>query len=111
TLIVWRHLSAVGSLLPYADKTLLWLHDLHPASAFAGVPLAELAAVIWLSRFQHDAAGGEATVPRSLSFFSANGIVPEQFEDSGKSRRDPFRCIYASNYMRGLEVLLRCWPR
>ncbi len=110
-LIVWRYPWAVADLTLFAEKTLLWMHDLLPASAFAGVPLAQLEAVLWLSHFQHAGAGGEATVPLPLCLFSANGVVPEQFAEFEPVERDPYRCVYASNYMQGLEVLLRCWAR
>lgn len=110
-MVVWRHPQAVGDLKRFAHETLLWLHDAHPATAFESVPWDDLEAVMWLSRFQYEAAGGEATVPLERCLFTSNGIVPEQFIRHDGVRRDPYRCIYASNYMRGLEVVLRAWPR
>jgi glycosyltransferase involved in cell wall biosynthesis len=44
-----------------------------------------------------------------------NGVVPEQFATRGvrlaQRRRDPLRVIYPICYARGLERLLRMWPR
>lgn len=40
-----------------------------------------------------------------------NGVVPEQFDWGRPVQRDPYRLIYAMSYNRGLERLLRMWPR
>ena len=110
-LVVWRDPGGASELQRFAHKTLLWLHDAYTPTAFESVPLEQLEAVMWLSRFQYEAAGGEATVPLERCLFTANGIVPDQFSPHDGVPRDPYRCIYASNYTRGLEVLLRAWPQ
>ena len=46
---------------------------------------------------------------RQKCFVTRNGIQPQQFTPTPLRKR--YRCIYASNYSRGLEVLLDCWPQ
>lgn len=42
--------------------------------------------------------------------FAANGIDAGAFPEPDESKRDPFRCVYASSPDRGLEKLLEAWP-
>ena len=50
-------------------------------------------------------------MPEEKIFASGNGIDPEDFERlDGSVERVPGRCLYASSYDRGLEILYRVWP-
>ena len=109
--VVWRFPWVVAEIVPLAARTMLWLHDACPPGTRLPVPAEQLDAVMFLSHAQYEMSGGPAFVPPARCFLTANGIVLDQFTRHDGITRDPYRCVYASNYFRGLEVLLRAWPR
>jgi glycosyltransferase involved in cell wall biosynthesis/GR25 family glycosyltransferase involved in LPS biosynthesis len=110
--VVWRDPHVPDAVLDAGRRRLLWLHDVLLPGAATSAALDRFDRVLWLSRFQYETAGGADAVPEERCLFTANGIVPEQFSAGDDDlRRDPYRCVYASSYARGLEVLLDAWPR
>jgi len=66
--------------------------------------------VLWISKWQR--AHWTSRYPGFTKYTKifGNGINIEQFQPV-KARDNPYSCIYGSNYARGLEVLLNCWPQ
>lgn len=65
--------------------------------------------VLWLSEWQREQ--WMSTDPKFARFthIFGNGINPEQFPPV-QERKNPFSCIYGSNYGRGLTILVEIWP-
>ncbi len=65
--------------------------------------------VFWISAWQR--RQWISISPRFAKFTKifGNALQPHQFEVP-KERTNPYSCIYASNYARGLSVLLDVWP-
>lgn len=106
--ISWR-MPHLGKILhSFARRVYLWPHDIcnvlltqEQIDAFDGV--------LWLSNWQRDQW---CSVNPPFSRFKeiyGNGIDPDTFEEI-QPRKNPYSCIYASSYDRGLEVLLDIWP-
>lgn len=106
-LIVWRRYDAY-EYYKRAEKRYLWLHDYLSNSTDYTQCLQNLDDVLWLSEYQRRQAIEFHVGFAKYKNICGNGVVAEQFR--GEVSRKPFRCIYASNYSRGLELLLRIWP-
>lgn len=102
-LIIWRCQNFPDWMLAKGSKIYYWLHDMGMANAPFQVA-KECAGVFYLSKYHRD------TYPHinTNHCIAGNGLVPEQF--SVQVKRDPYKCIYASNYSRGLSILLAIWP-
>lgn len=106
--IAWRDPYAAKKLSQKADYVYLWPHDTfpwkmdpHAAVAFDGV--------LWISCWQReDWVKYNPSFAKYQNIF-ANGIVPDQFKEVTE-RKNPYSCIYGSNYARGLDILLDIWP-
>lgn len=103
-LITWRNNAFMFGLK--AKKRFLWIHDVpgsllnHPdekAQTDKAIVLSEYHKSLLVDKF-----------PADKCFVSTNGVNYEQF--NGKEvKRDPYRMIYASSHLRGIEHLLRAW--
>jgi len=66
--------------------------------------------VLWISEYQRNQwislNPGFAKFEKVFGY----GINPTQFQPV-QTRTNPYSCIYASDYSRGLSILLRCWPK
>lgn len=110
-LIIWRQYDK-NELAKCANKTYIWPHDMLTPNNLHKDNLKNIDGILWLSHFQHfDAL---INCPDIIKFelekgFSiyGNGIVTQQFTERPKKSKS---CIYASNYVRGLEMLLMVWP-
>lgn len=105
--ISWRMPDKALLLKQRATKVYLWPHDTYHW------PLTEeqisgFDDVLWLSNWQREQwmsiNPGFATFTQIIG----NGINPEQFSEVTQ-RKNPYSCIYSSNYARGLEILLDIW--
>lgn len=105
TLIVWRRPDLLVKGRPHARQVYLWEHDIIDDWFFRHAKIHEnLDAVICMSHWQR---GVWPSLPDDKVFVSRNGI---RLEDFGSSvPRNPKRAIFASQAIRGLEVLLRNW--
>jgi glycosyltransferase involved in cell wall biosynthesis len=65
--------------------------------------------ILWLSQYQR--AHWVSINPELKKFTNifGNGIQPQQF-DLPQIKPNPYSCIYASDYSRGLHILLNSWP-
>jgi glycosyltransferase involved in cell wall biosynthesis len=106
--IAWRQPHAAPNLHAFAQRVYLWPHD----TISREVSQEEINAfddVLWLSEFQRKQwVGINPGFARFRKLFG-NGIEPAQFR-AMKDRTNPRSCIYASNYSRGLDILLDLWP-
>ena len=93
-----------------ADKYLLWLHDLcYGRNVFQTIP--PNTEILWLSEFHRSSflpSNPLLNKPNYIKTFG-NGIVPSQFSLFNLHRKNKYSCIYASNYARGLKILLDIW--
>ena len=106
--IAWRMPLIAKDLRQIAKKVYLWPHDVlcfpvteDKANAFDDV--------LWISQWQRHQWMSVTSFFQKFTKIFGNGINPEQFENV-IARKNPFSCIYGSNYGRGLEVLLDLWP-
>lgn len=107
--IAWRLPWAAEAIRKYARKVFLWPHDVffHRLTA---EQIDGFDDVLWLSKWQRDYwISQNPEFARYKSIFG-NGINPEQFQPV-QARKNPYACIYGSNYSRGLEILLDFWPK
>ncbi len=107
--ISWRTLGCFDTALD-AAHTYLWLHDVPNSQHFSKSRLNRIDTIIVLSDF-HRACLSE--VPATKFWISGNGLDLADLEGILQHApiRNPYRCIYASSYSRGLELLLTIWPQ
>lgn len=106
--IAWRNPRMAQVLKKRANKVCLWPHD--PCSALQ--PQEEIEAfdeVLWLSHWQRLQWCSVNPAYQKFQKIYGNGVALEQFK-TVQPKKNPYSCIYASNYGQGLEVLLDCWP-
>lgn len=91
-----------------ARKQYLWLHDMIEKPELTPERLAKLDKVIFVSQWHANQYAKE--IPKSKTFASGNGIIPEDFEIPAKSRKS-HRMIYMSAHERGLPILYEIWDQ
>lgn len=92
-----------------ARKTFLWLHDVMDKEDFTDERLSNISGVLFVSQYHADLYDG--VIPDDKRIASGNGISTEDFDRlDGVYSRDPYRCVYTSSQLRGLEILLDIWP-
>lgn len=101
--VVWRNPEAIKELRGKTGKKVLWLHDLVPENEV--LRYSELYDLIWVQSVFH--RDFYPSVADSKFMVRPSGIG--HFE--GKGKRDPNLHVYASNYDRGLDILLQVWPQ
>lgn len=111
-LIIWRSQQVPDHFLAKSRYTFFWFHDTGAYMPSFQVN-KETSGVFFLSQ-SHKSTFPQIT---TKSCIAGNGIITDQFKpdspDSPGSKprtRDPYKCIYASNYGRGLSILLYVWP-
>lgn len=108
--ISWRMPLKGLELRNFAHKVYLWPHDLLSRE----IPLTEkhidaFDDVLWLSKWQRKQYASICPTFAKFKNIFGNGVDLDQFPPCTE-RTNPYSCIYASNYVRGLEVLLDLWP-
>lgn len=106
--ISWRMPDVASLLRARAKKVYLWPHDTCSFS-LTTTQINGFDDVLWLSEWQR--AQWISINPGFAQFthIFGNGINSELIEPLQK-KENPYACIYASNYARGLEILLDIWP-
>lgn len=106
--ISWR-MPTIGSILKkYAKYVFFWPHDtIH--YRLTAEQINSFDDVLWLSEWQRQQWISLNPEFRKFKYIYGNGIEPNQFEPV-QVKKNPHSCIYASNYARGLEILLDYWP-
>ncbi len=106
--ISWRVPRAAGQIRQRARKVYFWPHD----SCIHRLTKEEVEGfddVLWLSQSQRKQWMSWNAEWGAFTHVFGNGINPEQFQEI-EERSNPYSCIYASSYDRGLDVLLSIWP-
>lgn len=116
--ISWRIPGAFQHGRPNATTTILWTHDLYyptriPGYAENEIPMEwvdRMDYVMVLSQFHKDYLERAHPTLKGKTFLTRNGIDPHRFV--GKDvKKVPHRYFFSSSYERGLEELLKEWPR
>lgn len=106
--ISWRQPYLSEYLKRRAGKVYLWPHDTYHEV----VPQNQINAfndVLWLSEWQRQYWASINPGFAKFTKIIGNGINVEDFKPI-TNKKNPYSCIYGSNYARGLEVLLDNWP-
>ena len=106
--ISWRMPALAHFCRQFALKVFLWPHDLY----LDPLPHNQVLAfddVFWLSQWQRKECIRASPSFNKFTHIYGNGIDPSQFS-AVKERLNPYSCIYASNYGKGLKFLLEIWP-
>lgn len=107
--IAWRMPWSAEAIKKYARTVYLWPHDTFD-SRLSAKDIDGFDGVLWISKWQREYWMLKNPELAKFEPIFGNGINPEQFQPV-KERKNPYSCIYGSNYSRGLEVLLDIWPR
>jgi glycosyltransferase involved in cell wall biosynthesis len=103
--IAWRH-YAFDNLKKISDKVLFWPHDICNSKFSSN----NLDGILWLSEAQKtqfcDINPELKNIP---SIICGNGLDLTHFENLNCHKENIYSCIYASNYGRGLVILLNIW--
>lgn len=106
--VAWR-MPCCGKLLrDVARKVYYWPHD-RDNGEIQNEDIDAYDDVLWVSQWQREQAISHSPGYSKFTKVFGNGINEKQFEPI-KERSNPYSCIYASNYARGLETLLDLWP-
>lgn len=90
-----------------ARKSYLWLHDVMDKEEFIDDRLNNLDRIMFVSQYHRDLY---PFIPEEKCFVTGNGISPEEFDAmDGKFERNPYRIIYMSSHVRGLELIYKVW--
>jgi glycosyltransferase involved in cell wall biosynthesis len=106
--ISWRMPEIAECIKGFADKVYFWPHD-HCYTVIKEDVINLFEDVLWVSQSQRKQW---ISVNPSFARFThvfGNGIIPEDFPEI-QERNNPYSCIYATSYDRGLEILLNFWP-
>lgn len=106
--ISWRMPDIARQLKLRADKVYLWPHDVNYQKLSDDLVLG-FDGVLWLSAWQREQwCSVNPGFSRYTTIFG-NGINLDHF-NAIQERKNPYSCIYSSNYARGLDILLNIWP-
>jgi glycosyltransferase involved in cell wall biosynthesis len=106
--ISWRMPEIAECIKGFADKVYFWPHDLSNTIVTED-EISGFEDVLWLSQSQRmQWISVNPSFARFTHIFG-NGIVAEDFPEV-QERKNPYSCIYASCYKRGLQILLNFWP-
>lgn len=107
--IAWRTPFNAMDLKQIARSVYLWPHDTYH-SPLTPRQINGFEGVLWISKWQKDFWVSVNPGFNKFKPIFGNGINPDQFLPVVE-RKNPYSCIYGSNYGRGLEVLLEIWPK
>ena len=103
--ISWRMPSLMSAQIN-AKKKFLWLHDCTPESSITPEALNNIDKIFVLSKAHRELY---PNIEDERFFLTGNGINPEHF--ASEVDKNPNYCIYTSAPDRGLETLLKMWPK
>ena len=106
--IAWRLPIKAPELKKRGVKLYFWPHDTW-TTALSKEQITSFDEVLWLSEWQRKQWISKNPGFSKFTKIFGNGILPKQF-NSVTERKNPYSCIYASNYGRGLQHLLDLWP-
>lgn len=93
-----------------SKKNYLWLHDIQNSQEYIKERVNKITKIFPLSKWHRD---NMPNVSEEKFMITGNGINLEHFEELDRKNitRDSHKCIYTSSYDRGLEHLLKIWPK
>jgi glycosyltransferase involved in cell wall biosynthesis len=98
-----------------AKTTILWAHDLAMDMHWIGFNedmMKNIDFVVALSNFhKENIAAKFPFIPEEKWLIFRNGVDPMRYKDRLLVDKVPGKCIYSSTPYRGLDVILRVWPR
>ncbi|MFI5342906.1 MAG: hypothetical protein ACHQUC_01670 [Chlamydiales bacterium] len=106
--IAWRLPELGKKIQNHARKIYLWPHDICIFNEGAS-EINAFADILWLSKWQRINWIAKNPAYAKFNNIYGNAILPTQFQEV-EERKNPYSCIYGSNYARGLEILLDIWP-
>lgn len=107
--VVWRMPWKGEELKKRVQKLYLWPHDTYQGY-MTSTQADAFDDVLWLSEWQRQHWVDHNSDLAKFDKIFGNGINPNQFL-AIQERKNPYACIYGSNYSRGLENLLDIWPQ
>ncbi|MBS0626853.1 MAG: glycosyltransferase family 1 protein, partial [Verrucomicrobia bacterium] len=108
--ISWRMPVLASELKKCARKVYFWPHDRTFPLRLAKEQIEAFDDVLWVSEWQRKEWISKNPKFEKFTNIFGNGINPNQFKTVTK-RKNPYSCIYGSNYGQGLSVLLDIWPK
>ena len=106
--ISWRMPKDAKRIGQYASQVYLWPHDIC-VTRLSDEQINGFQDVLWLSEWQREQWCSLNPGLKQFTKIFGNGIKEDQFPPL-EERKNPYSCIYGSNYGRGLEILLDIWP-
>jgi glycosyltransferase involved in cell wall biosynthesis len=107
--ISWRMPALGPELKKCAKKVYFWPHDRTYPLTLSREQVDSYDEVLWVSDWQRGEWIAKNPALSKFTKVCGNGINPGQFKPIAK-RKNPYACIYGSNYGQGLSVLLDIWP-
>ena len=104
--IGWRQPALWEVFTPNTKKNYLWIHDAIQDSEFSLKRLAKIDKVMLLSKFHRSLF---PSIPEEKVMYTANGLWWPDMEV--KEPKQPWKMINTSAPDRGIECLLKMWPR
>ena len=105
--ICWRVFPGEDEFI--CKKRIFWPHDIAPSLKIYSKNILAFDSILWLSTWQkenyYQSQGVWSKIP---SIILGNGWTPQI--NYQKFSRNPYSCIYGTNWSRGLEDLLDTWP-
>lgn len=108
--ISWRMPILAEELKKCAKKVYFWPHDRTFPLMIAKEQIRSFDDVLWVSAWQRKEWSFKNPEFSQFTKICGNGVNPNQFKRITK-RKNPYACMYGSNYGQGLSVLLDIWPK
>ncbi len=105
--IAWRIVEYID-LAPKSALKYLWLHDVQNSWQHIEERILNIDKIFVLSEWHRN---NLKEIQDDKFFITRNGIVSSDFSMAGILPRDNYKCIYASSPYRGLDTLLKLWPK
>ena len=110
TLVSWRNPN-LADIEHNSKRFLLWMHDLHAGDRMTLERAKKFDKILTVS----DYAGEYLKlvydyIPQEQLVTARNGIDLARFQQPGITR-NPHKVVYSSSWDRGLDTLLKLWPR
>jgi len=104
--IAWRH-PLIFDYDVNAAKKYCWLHDTVSQNEFTNKRIQNITKIIPLSNWHRKLY---PDIPNDKFMISSNGVDISQFENKD-IKRDSYRLLYTSAPERGLDILLKLFPK
>lgn len=105
TVIFWRSPELVTLNLP-AKKKYLWLHDVTYSEQLPLKTVKQLTKILVLSKAHRRLLNN---IPNEKILVTQNGFY--EHSPKIKPKNNPYNCLWTSSYDRGLDYLLKMWPK